>query len=236
MENGRTRGSDTSVLQGASAFDLLSPADRQRFAGLSGFDDVEDVYPLSRTQAGMLFHSDYGRDRSLYHDIVGYTLGLPWDEASFRRALAHLSGRHPVFRTAFDMASLKEPVQLVHRRCEVPLTVEDLRAYAPEDQQARFAGWMEAEKRTGFDWTVAPLLRAHVQQLGDCSFRLALSFHHAILDGWSVGDAHHRAHASLRGHPRRPRTRRPCAARQPSRLRGPRTTCARVRGEPGLLA
>ena len=81
----------------------------------SRFDDVEDVYPLSRTQAGMLFHSDYGRELSLYHDIVAYTLGLPWDEACFRQALAHLSGRHPVFRTAFDMASLKEPVQLVHR-------------------------------------------------------------------------------------------------------------------------
>jgi hypothetical protein len=30
------------------------------------------------------------------------------------------------------------------------------------------------------------LLRAHVQQLGDRAFRLALSFHHAILDGWSL--------------------------------------------------
>ena len=37
-----------------------------------------------------------------------------------------------------------------------------------------------------FDWTQPPLLRLHVHRRSADSFQLTLSFHHAILDGWSL--------------------------------------------------
>ena len=48
------------------------------------------------------------------------------------------------------------------------------------------AAWLEREKARPFDFTVAPLFRLVVHRLSARRFQLALSFHHAILDGWSV--------------------------------------------------
>src|SRR5262249_11459058 len=36
------------------------------------------------------------------------------------------------------------------------------------------------------EWAMAPLLRIYVHILGNAKFRCTFSFHHAILDGWSL--------------------------------------------------
>jgi amino acid adenylation domain-containing protein len=46
--------------------------------------------------------------------------------------------------------------------------------------------WLRAERRRGFDWRRAPLLRFHVHRLDEEQFQFTLSFHHAVLDGWSA--------------------------------------------------
>src|ERR1044071_7413090 len=45
---------------------------------------------------------------------------------------------------------------------------------------------MAAEKRHRFDWRNAPLMRFEIDRRDDESFQFSFSFHHAILDGWSV--------------------------------------------------
>jgi microcystin synthetase protein McyA len=49
------------------AFSLIS--DEQR---LNLPEDVEDAYPLAALQAGMIFHSEYSNDVSIYHDVFTY--------------------------------------------------------------------------------------------------------------------------------------------------------------------
>ena len=41
-------------------------------------------------------------------------------------------------------------------------------------------------KKKGFDWGRPQLLRFHVHRRSDEAFQFTLSFHHSILDGWSV--------------------------------------------------
>jgi aryl carrier-like protein len=53
VEGGRTQASDTLVLQGASAFDLLSPADRRRLQGITEGGAVAPDRP-GRTEAAEL--------------------------------------------------------------------------------------------------------------------------------------------------------------------------------------
>ena len=69
----------------------------------------------------------------------------------------------------------------------MPLEVEDLRRCRRTEQERRGCarGW-RAEKGRPFDWTTAPLLRLQVHRLSADRFQFTLSFHHAILDGWSV--------------------------------------------------
>jgi amino acid adenylation domain-containing protein len=161
----------------AGPFALLDPAARE---GLP--DDVEDAYPASQVQLGMLYHTARDPASLAYHEVIAYRVHTRFDAAAMREALRRVAARHPLLRTSFDLAAAPEPIQRVHRRVEIPLEVTDARAPDADDGGA----WMEREKACGFDWAAAPLLRFHVQLLADDAFRLILVEHHVVLDGWSV--------------------------------------------------
>src|SRR4029077_1375757 len=93
---------------------------------------------------------------------------------------------HPVLHTSFDLTSFSEPLQLVHRHVVPHLAIDDLRGLEPEAQERLLAEWMEAEKAQPVPLDRAPLLHVRIFRRSDASFQLTLSFHHAILDGWSV--------------------------------------------------
>ncbi|RVX39043.1 amino acid adenylation domain-containing protein [Nonomuraea polychroma] len=145
---------------------------------------LEDAYPLAALQAGMLYHSAYEPDAPTYHDLTTITLRGRFDAGAFEVALAEVTARHPVLRTSIDLTGFSEPLQLVHRTATLPLGVTDLSGDPAAAR--RLAEWSEAEKRRPFDWASPPLARAHVHVLSGELFAFSLSFHHAILDGWSV--------------------------------------------------
>ncbi|HEX9937488.1 MAG TPA: amino acid adenylation domain-containing protein [Longimicrobium sp.] len=161
----------------AEPFALL---DARARAGLP--DDVEDAYPVSQVQLGMLYHTARDPASLVYHEVLAFRVHARFHEAAMREALRRMAARHPLLRTSFDLAAAPEPLQRVHRRVEIPLEVTDLRHQGHDAGDA----WMEREKGRGFDWAVAPLLRFHVHLLADDEFRLVLVEHHVVLDGWSV--------------------------------------------------
>ncbi|WP_101786847.1 amino acid adenylation domain-containing protein [Nonomuraea indica] len=164
---------------------------------------LEDAYPLAALQAGMLYHSAYEPDAPTYHDLTTITLRGRLDPDALTAALAEVTARHPVLRTSFDLTGFSEPLQLVHRAAAIPLEVTDLTADpSPRD---RIRAWAEEEKRRPFDWASPPLARTHVHLLPGEQFAFSLSFHHAILDGWSVAalitELFRRYHAHTRHDP-----------------------------------
>ena len=161
-------------------FSLLTVEDRLKITS-----DIEDAYPLARLQLGMLFHSEYSRGNSTYHDVSSLHLKATLDLEQMREALATLIARHPMLRTSFDLSNFSEPVQLVHSVVETPLSFDDLRDLSPADQETVIREWIWSEKSRRFDWTVAPLLRFHVHLRSDSTFQFSVSLHHAMLDGWS---------------------------------------------------
>ncbi|MGD2115409.1 MAG: amino acid adenylation domain-containing protein, partial [Acidobacteriota bacterium] len=181
-------------------FELIAESDREALPG-----DVVDAYPLTRMQAGMLFESERSTSGSVYHDVFSYRIELPLEEGTLGDVLDRLAGEHAVLRTSFDAARYREPLQLVHRECRIPLAVEDLRGTPEEDRLRRTADWTEAEKHRPFEWSRAPLLRVQVFRHEDELFQLTISFHHAILDGWSmsslVGEIARRYRDRLAGEP-----------------------------------
>ena len=78
------------------------------------------------------------------------------------------------------------PLQLVHREVRVPLTVEDVRLHSAEEQKARLVEWVEGEKRNPFDWSRPPFCVCMCSVMSQDVFQLIVSFHHVIMDGWSL--------------------------------------------------
>ncbi|MFC9843950.1 amino acid adenylation domain-containing protein [Streptomyces sp. NPDC060223] len=149
-------------------------------------DDIIDAYPLTLLQSGMLFHSYADGATPTYHDISSIRLSGRFDEPALRDTLAAVIQRSDILRSGFDLTRFSKPMQLVYAAVETPLTVEDLRGLEEGEQARRVAAWTEKEKATPFVLTRAPLLTLHVHVFGDADFQLNLSFHHAILDGWSL--------------------------------------------------
>src|SRR5262249_44255340 len=61
-------------IRSVEAFELISHQDRKRIP-----EGVEDAYPLSGMQAGMLYHSELDPKSVVYHDIISYHLEAPRD-------------------------------------------------------------------------------------------------------------------------------------------------------------
>ncbi|KAB8161373.1 hypothetical protein FKV24_018960, partial [Lysobacter maris] len=141
--------------------------------------------PLSALQAGMVFHTQLEQFSGLYHDIVTRQLRSPWRPEAFSQALASCVAEHPVLRTGFRLDGAR-PLQFVRREVALPLRVEDLRAMSEPAQEEHLASWTEAHKRHVFDWERGPLLQVRIFLLAEDRFAFVMSFHHAVLDGWSL--------------------------------------------------
>jgi len=159
---------------------LISQEDRQRLPA-----GVEDAYPLTRMQAGMIFHTDYSTHTQPYHDLFSFLLRLPWDHSALRQSLALLASRHALLRTAFELSAFSEPLQLVYSDVVLPLTMSDLRLLPHDTQQLEIKAAIAEELAGRFLWSQPPLIRFRVLRLSDETWHLICVFHHAILDGWS---------------------------------------------------
>ncbi|MBV8123374.1 MAG: amino acid adenylation domain-containing protein, partial [Paucibacter sp.] len=150
-------------------------------------EHIEDAYPVTMLQLGMIFHNQVGGEDSLYHDVFSHRVALPaWDEAALRAVLQAMSRKHPILRTSFDLGNYSEPLQLVHRDAQVPLTVHDLSGLDAETQDQAIRDFFERERHTAIDLHTAPLIRLFVHVIDAAAVQFTLSLHHAILDGWSV--------------------------------------------------
>jgi amino acid adenylation domain-containing protein len=171
----------------AAAFEPSQP-----FSGVAAPDrsalpeDAEDAYPLTRLQAGMLFHSLYSPETAVYHEMLTFHLRAPLDVETLRGVLGELIARHPVLRTSLHVAGYGEPLQIVHRQGELRLAVIDPGAGSPDEEAAAVAAWMAEERTRSFAWSEPSLIRFAVHRRDGGTFQFSLSYHHAILDGWSV--------------------------------------------------
>jgi amino acid adenylation domain-containing protein len=165
---------------------------REPFAGLNAADrakipaGVEDAFKIGRLQNGMIFHSDMDLESAIFHDVFSFRLDLPYESAALVKAIERLAQRHGIFRTSIHLNEFSEPLQLVHRDVKVPFDEEDLRTLSSAEQRERLIAFVEKEKRNRFVWEEAPMTRLRVLRFSDSTFQFIVSFHHIIMDGWSL--------------------------------------------------
>ncbi|TVT18530.1 non-ribosomal peptide synthetase, partial [Amycolatopsis rhizosphaerae] len=152
---------------------------------LGGDRGIEDVYPLSPMQEGMLFHALYAPGTGVYVEQLSSELAGPLDEPALRAAWQLVIDRHPVLRTSFHWNGLASPVQVVHHGVTPSWERRDWRGLSTEEQRAELARLMREDRARGFDLERAPLLRFHLIRLGDALHRFVFTNHHLLLDGWS---------------------------------------------------
>ncbi|MBC3468882.1 condensation domain-containing protein, partial [Pseudomonas sp. RW10S2] len=144
---------------------------------------VQDLYPLSPMQQGMLFHSLYEQASGDYVNQMRVDIdGL--DPLRFRDAWQATLLNHDILRTGFLwQGGLSQPLQVVARQVEVPFALHDWQGRA--DQAGALDALALAERAQGFDLEQAPLLRVQLIATAPGRHHLLLTHHHILMDGWS---------------------------------------------------
>ncbi|QHD01245.1 hypothetical protein PspS04_13155 [Pseudomonas sp. S04] len=161
----------------------LSALSAQALAALPvGLEAIEDIVPLSPMQQGMLFHAlDTGSE--LYVNQLDVVIdGL--DAPRFIAAWDEVSGRHDSLRGSFVWQGFSDAMQVIHHAVTLPVEQLDWRAFTPTEEQAQAVAREQRERP--FDLSQAPLQRLLLVQLGPRRYRLVWTYHHLLLDGWSL--------------------------------------------------
>jgi len=146
---------------------------------------VEDLYPLSPTQEGMLFHSLALPAHALYVEMTSLRWLGAFDLGQFREAWRRAVARHAVLRTAIVYEGLRSPHQVVMDSAEMPISYLDLTGFDAAEAARAAAEQVRASRSQEFNLAQPPLMRLLVAALPDCHL-IVLLYHHMILDGWST--------------------------------------------------
>lgn len=162
-------------------FSLVSSQDRQKIP-----DGIEDAYPLSRLQAGMLYHRELAPNSLTYHNVNSFHLRARLNPPLLQKAIQDAVDRHANLRTSFDLATYSEPLQLVHKSASVQCDYTDISYLQPAEQEHYLTEAALFESRSPFDISRPPLLRYRIIRRSAETFQFLMSEFHAISDGWST--------------------------------------------------
>jgi len=162
---------------------LSQPVLDRLVAGAPG--RIEDLYPASPMQQGMLFHALHSPAAGEYVVQIGITLNVDLHLDAFTRAWDLLSARHTVMRSAFVWEGLETSLQAVYEKVPLEWLRLDWRELPAAEQAWRLATHLEEDRRRGFDLSRPPLMRFCLFRLREQAYRFVWSVHHSITDGWS---------------------------------------------------
>ncbi|MBW5426009.1 hypothetical protein GKQ77_31370 [Streptomyces sp. BG9H] len=148
---------------------------------------VEDVWPLSPLQEGMLFHAsfdDQGPD--VYTVQSAVDVNGPLDTDRLRTSWQALLARHAALRACFRPVTGAHMVQVIPREVVLPWHEADVSGLAEPEALAEIDRLAARQRAERFDLTVPPLLRLLLVKLGENRHRLVMTLHHILLDGWSM--------------------------------------------------
>ncbi|HVR11723.1 MAG TPA: condensation domain-containing protein, partial [Thermoanaerobaculia bacterium] len=148
--------------------------------------EIEDIYPLSPMQRGMLFHALYEPGAGVYLQQVSCTLPAGLDVAAWQEAWNEVVKRHAALRTSLVWKRREQPLQVVLRRVELHWQELDWSRAAAAEQTLLEEAWRSADLQAGLPLERAPLMRFTLARLGGGGWRFLWSVHHLVVDGWSV--------------------------------------------------
>lgn len=149
-------------------------------------DNIQDIYPLSPMQEGLLFHSLFSPHSGIYFEQMVYRVQGQLYVAHFQKAWQEVVNRHSILRTAFYWEETEKPLQVVFRDVALPFTYQDWRHLSDAEQESMLENYLDEERKEGFQLSMPPLMKVSLFQMKEEESQIVLSFHHLLLDGWSL--------------------------------------------------
>ncbi|MGG1652503.1 amino acid adenylation domain-containing protein [Paenibacillus sp. NRS-1780] len=147
-------------------------------------NNIQDMYELTPTQKGILYHSMKDSQQNSYY-VQGYAqvegnINPLFLEESFNFVIQ----KHDVLRTAFVQEKLKQPIQIVLKHREAKLEVQDITHLNEADQELFITRYKEKDRAKPYQLAKDVLIRLHLIKTSYRKYILLWNFHHIVMDGW----------------------------------------------------
>ncbi|MEV4643216.1 amino acid adenylation domain-containing protein, partial [Actinoplanes sp. NPDC049548] len=165
----------------------VDQAEVEGFEAAAADAGLAEVWPLSPLQEGLLFHSRYDeRGMDVYVEQLVFGLEGDLDPDVLRASWQAIIDRHETLRAAFPQRDAGSPIQVVWDHVEMPWRQEDLSGFSEADAAAEAERIALREHRERFDLAVPPLLKVLLLKFAPERWRMVVTLHHILLDGWSL--------------------------------------------------
>ncbi|TNE54260.1 MAG: amino acid adenylation domain-containing protein, partial [Bacteroidetes bacterium] len=145
---------------------------------------IQNIYPLSPMQEGMLFHHLADVGKSSYFEQARFTLNGHIQKDDFQSAFQKLIDRHDILRTNFFHSRIGQPHQLIFESRKADFRFLDLSNSG--GQQNELEELMHRDRLESFDLERAPLMRIHLVKTTESTYEVIWSHHHILMDGWCI--------------------------------------------------
>ena len=147
--------------------------------------EVQDIYPLSPMQEGMLFHSIFDSESSSYFGQMSFEIEEELDKEVFERSINDLVARHDIFRTIFLHEEYDRSIQLVLKERAIIIEFNDIgEELITNDLEKVIQKYQLIEKASPFDLEKDMLMRLRVLQISEKHYAFIWNYHHILMDGW----------------------------------------------------
>jgi len=173
-----TIGSNTKEMV-YKTFSLVDKSKLRPYIKANEIDRLEDIYPVSCLQAGMLFEEGLSGCQGTYHSIFIYKLNKQLDIKTVKLIWDQLIKKHSLLRTGFLLHPQYGYCGLQYKN----ISSKEMVLHVPLSEISEI---FEKEKKISYNVSNPGLFKLFLADNMDESFLFMFSAHHAIEDGWSV--------------------------------------------------
>ncbi|MGU3305093.1 non-ribosomal peptide synthetase [Pseudomonas sp. M5A4_2d] len=145
---------------------------------------IEDVYPLTPMQEGLLLHTLLEPGTGLYYMQDRYRINSALDPERFAQAWQAVIARHEALRASFCWNVGEDMLQVIHKPGSTPIEYLDWRADPESEQEPRLQALLKQEREAGFDLLNQAPFHLRLIRVGEARYWFMMSNHHILIDAW----------------------------------------------------
>ena len=145
---------------------------------------IEDVYPLTPMQEGLLLHTLLEPGTGLYYMQDRYRINSALDPERFAQAWQAVIARHEALRASFCWNVGEDMLQVIHKPGSTPIEYLDWSADPQDEQEPRLQALLKAEREAGFDLLNQAPFHLRLIRVAEARYWFMMSNHHILIDAW----------------------------------------------------
>ena len=145
---------------------------------------IEDIYPLSPMQQGLLVHTLLEPGSGIYFMQDRYIIDSEIDLPRFTAAWHAVVQRHDALRASFSLDDDGQMLQIIHRDAAPNVQLHDWTDQPQDQHEAALQALLSEDRAQGFDLLNTPPLSLRLIRRSTGHYWFILSNHHILIDAW----------------------------------------------------